>query len=71
MPYKERLRTHGKLSQKKSSYQVTNWPAYNQALKNRGDLTIWIGEDIKDKSSTTCTLSISPQCDKLNVQVVE
>ena len=49
MPYKERLRNHGKLSKKKSNYQVTNWPAYNQALKNRGDLTIWICEDMKDQ----------------------
>lgn len=49
MPYKERLRNHGKSSQKKSNYQVTNWLAYNQALKNRGSFTIWICEDIKDK----------------------
>ena len=59
MPYKERLRNHDKFSQKKSTYQVRNWPAYNQDLKNRSSLTIWICEDIKDKwyaatiSSTT------------------
>ena len=40
MPYKERLRNQGKSSQKKSNYQVTNWSASNQALKNRGDLVL-------------------------------
>lgn len=49
MPYKELLRTHGKTRKKKASYQVINWPEYNQSLKNRGSLTVWICEDIKDK----------------------
>lgn len=25
----------------KPTYKTTNWPAYNQALKQRGSLTVW------------------------------
>jgi len=28
----------------KSKYKVTNWPEYNEALRNRGDITIWFTE---------------------------
>jgi IS5 family transposase len=33
---------------KKGVYKVTNWPQYNQALKQRGSLDIWIAEDVFD-----------------------
>ncbi|WP_027690660.1 IS5 family transposase, partial [Rhizobium leguminosarum] len=26
-------------------YQVTNWPAYNESLRQRGDLTIWVKDE--------------------------
>ena len=26
-------------------YKVRNWPQYNQALINRGNLAIWVSED--------------------------
>jgi hypothetical protein len=29
----------------KPKYKVTNWPAYNAALRRRGDFTIWFAED--------------------------
>ena len=29
----------------KISYRVKNWKSYNQALRNRGDVTIWFTED--------------------------
>jgi hypothetical protein len=32
---------------KKVSYRVTNWREYNQALKNRGSLTVWLSEDFE------------------------
>ena len=32
------------LSKEKSCYRITNWPAYNKALKERGSLTLWIEE---------------------------
>lgn len=30
---------------KKKSYNKRNWPAYDQALKNRGSITIWFSKD--------------------------
>ena len=30
---------------RKGKYKVLNWPEYNKALKNRGDLTIWFSEE--------------------------
>lgn len=32
----------------KVKYQVLNWPAYNQALVNRGDITIYFSEEVLD-----------------------
>ena len=31
---------------KKGIYQVTNWPQYNEALKRRGSLDVWIAGDV-------------------------
>ena len=31
---------------KKNSHRVTNWSFYNKALVNRGDITIWIDEEV-------------------------
>ena len=28
----------------KAKYRVANWPAYNQALIRRGDVTVWLHE---------------------------
>ncbi|SNS80520.1 Transposase DDE domain-containing protein, partial [Antarctobacter heliothermus] len=28
------------------SYKTKNWPAYNEALKQRGSLTIWFDPDM-------------------------
>lgn len=30
----------------KEKYRLTNWSAYNQGLKQRGSLTLWLSEDI-------------------------
>ena len=30
----------------KDKYRLTNWPAYNAGLKQRGSLTLWISEDV-------------------------
>jgi len=35
-------------SKKKVSYKVTNWKDYNQALKQRGSLTVWLSEDLEE-----------------------
>ncbi|UIK14127.1 IS5 family transposase (plasmid) [Rhizobium leguminosarum] len=29
----------------KQKYQVTNWPAYNESLRQRGDLNIWVKDE--------------------------
>ena len=29
----------------KKKYRVGNWPEYDKALKNRGDVTVWLSED--------------------------
>jgi hypothetical protein len=43
MPYKHNeIRRHKII---KSRYKVTNWNAYNKALRQRGDFTIWFTED--------------------------
>jgi hypothetical protein len=40
------VRTRSKVSPKyKTKYRVKNWPAYDIALKTRGDITIWFDEE--------------------------
>ena len=29
----------------KTKYRVANWPAYNQALVRRGDVTVWLSSE--------------------------
>jgi len=38
----KRSRVHPKY---KTKYRVTNWPAYDRGLVDRGDLTLWISQD--------------------------
>lgn len=33
-------------TKKKDKYKISNWKQYNESLKSRGDITIWIGNDI-------------------------
>ncbi|KAF0691002.1 IS5/IS1182 family transposase, partial [Aphis craccivora] len=28
----------------KQKFKITNWPAYNKALRQRGSLTVWLDE---------------------------
>ena len=41
VPYKHSEDRH---EFEKPHCKVTNWPAYNAALKRRGDLTVWFAE---------------------------
>ncbi len=43
MPYKHNQNRRHKFD--KASYKVRNWPEYDQALKNRGSLTVWFTEE--------------------------
>jgi len=38
--------TASKTEKKKIPYRIRNWKEYNQALVNRGNLTVWIADDI-------------------------
>lgn len=31
---------------KKQKYKLKNWPAYNKALKRRGDIDVWLSEEV-------------------------
>jgi len=43
MPYKHNQSKRHKF--KKAKYKVENWPEYNEALRRRGDITIWVADD--------------------------
>jgi Transposase DDE domain len=43
MPYKHNQSRRHKIE--KARYKVTNWPEYNKALRQRGDITIWLTEE--------------------------
>lgn len=43
MPYKHNEKRRHKIQ--KSQYKVTNWKAYNQSLRNRGNITVWFTEE--------------------------
>tara|TARA_R110002049_G_scaffold63411_2_gene168592 strand:- start:156 stop:824 length:669 start_codon:yes stop_codon:yes gene_type:complete len=43
MPHKFNVARRGKIPKQK--YRVTNWPEYNEGLRQRGVLTIWMSED--------------------------
>jgi hypothetical protein len=42
MPYKHNESRRHKIE--KARYNVTNWPEYNKALRQRGDITIWFSK---------------------------
>jgi hypothetical protein len=44
MPHKFNAARRGKI--RKQRHRVTNWPEYNEGLRRRGDLTVWISEDV-------------------------
>ena len=44
MPFKFHASRHRKIP--KARYAVENWPAYESSLRQRGDLRIWVGEDV-------------------------
>lgn len=47
MPHKFNASRRHKFAKKK--YRVRNWGEYNESLRNRGDLTIWISPDVQNK----------------------
>lgn len=49
MPFKFNAVRRGKFA--KPKYRVTNWAGYNEALRQRGDVTVWFGEDVVSRWS--------------------
>ena len=47
MPYKFNESLRHKI--KKARYTVTNWAHYNDALRRRGDISIWFTQDAIDQ----------------------
>lgn len=43
MPHKFNADRRHKIAKQK--YQITNWPAYNESLRQRCDLTIWVSDE--------------------------
>jgi len=43
MPHKTNKKRRNQIP--KSSYRVSNWHEYNEALKQRGSMTIWLSQD--------------------------
>jgi hypothetical protein len=46
VPHKHNASRRHKFS--KPKYKVTNWPEYNEALRRRGDITIWFTKEAID-----------------------
>ena len=36
-------------TKKKEKYKLRNWSAYNQSLKNRGKISIWLSDELEDE----------------------
>ena len=58
MPYKHSQSRSHKFT--KPKYKVTNWPEYNDALRRRGDITIWFTESPIDERHPTKTGARGP-----------
>ena len=46
MPHKSNADRRAKILKQK--YCVTNWPEYNESMRQRGGLTVWVDEDALD-----------------------
>ena len=44
MPYRFNSSRRHKFDAKR--YKVTNWPEYNEILRQRGDVMVWLSEDV-------------------------
>jgi hypothetical protein len=45
MPHKFNANRRAKIP--KHKHRVTNWAEYNEGLRQRGDLTVWISDDTR------------------------
>ena len=42
----QKIRTRLQSAAPKPRYRVTNWPAYNRALVERGSVTLWLSDEV-------------------------
>ncbi|AHG50067.1 transposase (plasmid) [Rhizobium leguminosarum bv. trifolii CB782] len=54
MPHKNEDRRYKIAKQK---FKVTNWPAYNESLRRRGDLTVWVSDEALSQWSASLRAS--------------
>jgi hypothetical protein len=47
MPHKFNASRRHKFEKKRQ--KVTNWRVYNEGLRQRGDVTIWLSPEVEDK----------------------
>jgi len=45
MPHKFNDARRDKFEKKR--YRITNWPSYNESLRQRGDVTIWLSREVE------------------------
>ena len=45
MPHKFNASLRHKFEKKR--YRVTNWSSYNESLRQRGDVTVWLSPDVE------------------------
>ncbi len=51
-----------------SAYKTRNWPAYNEALKRRGSLTIWFDPAMTWEAAPTCKRGRQPDYSDAAIQ---
>jgi len=44
MPHKFNASRRHKFEKRR--YRITNWPAYNESLRQRGDVTVWLSPEM-------------------------
>ncbi|KZL24339.1 IS5 family transposase [Pseudovibrio sp. WM33] len=44
MPFKHNASRRDKFT--KAEYRINNWPEYNESLRRRGDVTVWVADDV-------------------------
>jgi hypothetical protein len=53
----------------KEKQRVTNWAKYNESLRRRGDLTVWISEDAIGLWSAALRTTRGGQCRYSNLAI--
>ncbi len=52
-----------------TKYKTTNWPSYNDALKRRGSLTVWLDPDMAWRAPPTGKRGRQPEFSNSAIQI--